>query len=326
MDIDELKSGDVVAKELFLVAEASLLKDKRGQDYYNLKLNHVGAKTIQAKVWSSNISEPINAGDVLEVYGRVDDRFGLQIDMQQYVHKDPSSVDLSLYVKTTDVDVTQGFEDLFNWADGRSDVPEFVALMMFFHDNERFAADFKTSPAAMVHHHNYQGGLVEHTLEVYNLAELLGKFYGDQIDRDLLLAGAALHDIGKIKSYVLTTGVSQMTDAGSLLAHVFISASMVSNVWDVLAKEHQEAGGTPFDATRKHLLLHAILAHHGRIEWGSPVLPQVPEALLLYLADNTSAMMKSTFDAITNKKPSTDWTDFVYIMDAKRRFFVPSRA
>jgi 3'-5' exoribonuclease len=139
------------------------------------------------------------------------------------------------------------------------------------------------------------------------------------VETDLLLAAAALHDVGKIHTYRLVVGASQKTDEGYLLDHVFISASMVSNVCTELAAACE--GG--FDAALRNRLLHAILAHHGKLEWGAPVLPQTPEALLLNFADHISATMKSASEAIDGKPAGEDWTQYVHIMDARRRIFAP---
>lgn len=323
MDISQLKSGDVVAREVFLVLEASLKKDRRGQDYYDLSLAHMGGRSIGAKVWSDNIAEEIRQGEFLSVTARADDKFGLQLDVQRYARADVPEDQRAQYVRRTAIDVDAAFEELFGWGDGRPARRELTALMTSFHDAAGFARAFKSAPAATVHHHNYTGGLVEHTQEVYRLSTHLGEFYGGRVALDVLLAAAALHDIGKIHSYRLVVGASQKTDEGHLLDHLFIGASMVSNLWKEAGDQAAKAGEPPWDPAVKNQLLHAILAHHGRLDWGSPVLPQTPEALLLSFADHISATMKTTFEAVENKKPGESWTESLFIMDAKRKIYAP---
>jgi len=326
VDIDRLEAGQLVTDQVVLVAEARLGVDRRGQNYYTLRLNTEGGRPIEGKVWSDNIGAEIKAGQGLEILARVDEYRGRkQLNIQRYKVLLPEEYDLSPYVHRTETDVDEAFETLFNWQGDRFSDPHLKRLMAEFHDNNAFAAAFKESPAASFHHHNYQGGLAEHTLEVWNLAERLGAFYKGRLDQDLLLCGAALHDVGKVNSYQLTAGVSQRTVAGDLLDHIFISGSMVSNVWDSAVKP-----GVPRDEAEqanhtKTLLLHVILSHHGKLTWGSPVLPRTPEAVLLHYCDILSATMHSCLGAVEQAPEGESWTGDVYIMDEPRRFLIPRR-
>jgi len=214
---------------------------------------------------------------------------------------------------------------LFDWSRPEFRNPRLQRLMLELHGNSAFAREFKTSPAASFHHHNYMGGLIEHTLEVWQLCEKLHSQYDEHLDRELLLCGAALHDVGKVKSYTLLSGVSQHTDVGMLLNHIFISASMVSNLWDRVVSPHVPEGERELAAREKELLLHIVLSHHGKREWGSPVLPQTPEALLIHLCDQLSATMRSCLDALASLPEGSRWTDWVYIMDERRRIYFPPR-
>jgi 3'-5' exoribonuclease len=159
---------------------------------------------------------------------------------------------------------------------------------------------------------------------VWNLARTFADVYPGRFDRDLLLCGAALHDVGKIKSYQLKTGISEKTVVGDLLDHVFISASMVSNLWDKIMTEDVVGDDAEEAAREKAMLLHVILSHHGRKEWGSPVLPQCPEAVLLHFCDQISATMRSCFDAIEATQDGADRTDWLTIMDNARKLVVPT--
>ncbi len=327
MDIDALEAGEIVADAVFLVAQASLQVDRRGQNYYNLVLNAEGGRQIDAKVWSDNIGAPIEAGTGLETLARVDEYRGKkQLNVQRYRLLSPQEYDLSAFVRTADVDPDAAFDTLFNWESDDYTNPYLKLLMAEFHGNGSFAEQFKTSPAASFHHHNYSGGLVEHTLDVWTLAERIGGLYPDRLDRDMLLAGAALHDVGKTRSYRLVAGISERTDVAELLDHVFVSASMVSNVWDSAVRPAVEAKRMGEVAQCKALLLHIVLSHHGKMEWGSPVLPKTPEALLIHYCDNISATMHSSFEAIEAIGDGQKWTDKVYIMDQARKLYVTGGA
>jgi len=322
MQIEGLEAGQILANEIFLVADAKLLVDRRGQNYYALVLNHEGGRQIDAKVWSDNIAEKIEAGRAVQVLARVDEYMGnLQINVQQYRILSEGEYEPSRYVRSTQIDVEAAFEKLFNWEGGDFHSPLLKRLMREFYQNEAFGREFKVSPAASFHHHNYRGGLIEHTLDVWDLAEKLYPAYEEHLDHDLLLCGAALHDVGKTKSYDLSVGVSQRTDLGHLLDHIFMGASMVSNLWDRAVKPELGPADAPRAARCKTLLLHIILSHHGYKEWGSPVLPQTPEAVLIHYCDQISASMKSSFDAIELKPAGEKWTDRVYIMDTPRKLF-----
>jgi 3'-5' exoribonuclease len=226
-------------------------------------------------------------------------------------------------VRTTDIDVDAAFETLFNWEGEEFSNPHLKRLMAEFHGNRAFAAQFKESPAASYHHHNYAGGLIEHNLEMWKLAQVICGVHGGPFDRELLLCGVALHDIGKVKSYRLTAGISERTEAGELLDHVFISGSMVSNLWDSVVRPDAPAESAQAAAQLKGLLLHIILSHHGKMEWGSPVLPRTPEAILVHYCDVLSATLHKCFNAIDEVPEGELWTDNVYIMDQARRLFVP---
>lgn len=323
MDPFSLEVGELVTAE-FLVAEARLAVDRRGQNYYSLKVNCVGGRSVDAKVWSDNIGAPLQAGQGIEALARVDEYMGrLQLSIQRYSIVPADQFDVSQYVRTADVDVDAAFETLFNWERDEFTSPWFKPLMLDLHGNAGFAREFKTSPAASAHHHNYMGGLAEHTLDVWELVDRLCLYYGDQMDRELALCGAALHDIGKIKSYSLASGVSRHTDVGSLLNHIFISASMVSNLWDRVVTEDVVGDEGERAARDKSLLLHVVLSHHGKRDWGSPVIPQTPEALTVHIADQTSATMHTAFEALRDRPEGEPWTDWVAIMDDRRKLFGP---
>jgi 3'-5' exoribonuclease len=323
MDPHSLEVGEVITAA-FLVAEAKGGVDKRGQDYYSLTLNCAGGRQVDAKVWADNIGAPLEAGQGIEALARIDQYMGrIQLNIQRYRILSADQFDVGQYVRCTEINTDEAFEILFDWNRDEFRNPCFKRLMLEFHGNGAFARDFKTSPAASFHHHNYMGGLIEHTLEVWNAAGKLYEIYDGRLDRDLLMCGAALHDVGKIKTYTLVSGVSQHTDAGQLLNHIFITASMVSNLWDRLMTKEAAGQDAEKAARAKELLIHIILSHHGKREWGSPVLPQTSEALLIHLCDQVSATMRSSLDAVAALPASESWTDWVYILDERRKLFSP---
>ncbi len=155
-------------------------------------------------------------------------------------------------------------------------------LESFFSDNE-FTKKFYECPAARSHHHNYIGGLLEHTVDVLRVCKTVYNNFKD-IDRDFLYTGAILHDIGKVESYDYDLVKIEYSKKGNLLDHIIISYDMV--------KEKINDLEIPDNISIK--LLHIILSHHGQVSngWGSPVDPKIPEAVALHYADNLDAKVK----------------------------------
>ena len=326
MDIESLETGQLITDAVFLVAEARLNVDRRGENYYSLVLNAEGGRRIEGKVWSDCITTPIQAGNAVETLARVDEYRGKkQLNVQRYRILRPDEYDASRFIRTTEVDVDAAFEALFGWDKPDYANPWLKRLMSELHGNAAFAAQFKESPAAQRHHHNYRGGLIEHTLEVWKLADAVSRTHGGPFDREMLLCAAALHDVGKVRTYSLTAGISERTEAGELLDHVFISGSMVSNLWDSVVRPIVPAEKAEEAARQKALLLHVVLSHHGRLEWGSPVLPRTAEALLIHLCDLISSTMHTCFRALAEAPEGGLWTEDVYLMDHARRIFVPPK-
>jgi len=199
------------------------------------------------------------------------------------------------------IDVNQGFGNIRKASEQEYDVSEFIArtnqsidemfeyilkinkslvnsyikslLDEFFNDQE-FAREFKSAPGAIYYHHACIGGLLEHTWGVVRVCELESVIH-PSLDRDLMLAGAILHDIGKIKEFDVTTNI-KVSRVGMLLGHISIAEDMIREKINKIDE---------FPDILSAKILHIILSHHGTKENGSPVEPQFPEAVAVYLAD-----------------------------------------
>jgi 3'-5' exoribonuclease len=160
---------------------------------------------------------------------------------------------------------------------------------------------FQDTPAAKGIHHAYLGGLLEHSLSMAQVATLLAGHYRG-IDRDLLVAGALLHDIGKVEELAHEIGVIDYTDVGRLKGHLAIGCDLVGRA----AAEIKD-----FPADLLTHIQHLILSHHGRYEFGSPVVPMTPEALLLSFIDDMDAKMNLIERLrLKLKSGSTQWSDY----------------
>ncbi|MDI3473868.1 MAG: 3-5 exoribonuclease [Candidatus Woesearchaeota archaeon] len=166
----------------------------------------------------------------------------------------------------------------------------------FFSDKE-FSEKFKNHPASIYMHQGYLGGLLEHTLHVVKICDLMAEIY-PKLNRDLLISGAILHDIGKLKELDYTNNVFA-TEEGRLIGHLIQGFEMISERTKQLA----------IDGTIRNKILHMILAHHGKKEYGSPKEPMFPEALCLYLADEMDAKL---FSMIEFKDKAITEDEFVY--------------
>ena len=173
-------------------------------------------------------------------------------------------------------------------------------LLKFFAENE-FQQAFQKAPAAKFMHHAYLGGLLEHTLAVSELAALLADFY-PALDRDLLLSGALLHDIGKIREFSFDSFPFDYTDKGRLMGHLVIGAEMIQDMIATIP-------GFPEDLSTR--LQHLVLSHHGRYEFGSPCLPMMSEAFVLNFLDDLDAKLNFV-GRLEEQVPEEgyQWTDF----------------
>lgn len=147
-------------------------------------------------------------------------------------------------------------------------------LLESFFTNSEFIHKFKNAPAAMYIHHAYLGGLLEHTVNVVELCETICRLY-PQLDRNLTITGAILHDIGKIKEFDVTTNI-KVSEEGLLLGHTVIGTNMVLERLNEI---------NDYPKNLKDKLLHILLSHHGKVEYGSPIEPLFAEAWAVYSAD-----------------------------------------
>lgn len=166
-----------------------------------------------------------------------------------------------------------------------------MLLKRIFIDDEDFLRKFLLAPAAKMNHHDYVGGLAEHTIQIARISELISKMY-DIVDRDLLITGALLHDIGKVFELDYTPDI-EYTDEGKLLGHLIIGYELV------IKKIREVEFMNKFPEELRMKVLHMILSHHGEQQYGSPVKPMFLEAQILHFLDNLDAkadMFKKAFD------------------------------
>ena len=181
-------------------------------------------------------------------------------------------------------------------------------LSSFFVDDAAFAKAFQFHSAAKTVHHGFVGGLLEHTLSVTKLCDYYTGYY-KELNRDLLIAAAIFHDIGKTKE-LSRFPENDYTDDGQLLGHIIIGTEMVS-------ERMKEIEGFPASIAVE--LKHCILAHHGELEYGSPKKPALLEALALNFADNTDAKMETMIEALNAGGENKGWLGFNRLLESNIR-------
>jgi 3'-5' exoribonuclease len=291
--VNELKPSQVRIDTSFLVRSKEIRQKKTGEPYLSLLL---GDRTgqVDAKMWDNvtdKMVESFDRDDFVKVKAVVQifqNRPQLTIHTVQRI--DDSKIDLSDYFPSSHRDPGE------MWSELRATVaaignPHLKALVEALLDDEEVAHRMRRAPAAKQIHHAYLGGLLEHVLSLCTLARAVAAHYPN-IDYDLLLAGVVLHDIGKIYELNYERGFSY-SDDGQLLGHMTMALRMVADKLRDLPD---------FPPPLRTLLEHMILSHHGQLEFGSPKLPQFPEALLLHYLDDMDSKMECMRALIENDR------------------------
>ena len=191
-------------------------------------------------------------------------------------------------------------------------------LLNLFFEDKTFVEEFKHSPSAITHHHNYVGGNLEHTVGVIRLCKNIYEMY-EGINKDLVIAGAILHDIGKLKEYVTKAAVDK-TDIGNFIGHIVIGDRWIREKISELVDK-----GKDFDKELEDKLCHIILSHHGKYEYGSPRMPKTIEAFIVHAADLMDSQVKNFIQNIHEARKNSE-DNWMYLWDSdagqKRPFYL----
>jgi len=289
---------DVPVHSTFLVQSRERKIARTGSAYLDLELRD-SSGMVRAKLWDCDRhSLDFEAGDIAEVEGVVEDYQGTtQVRVRKILRRAPETVDLFDYLPRSRRDPAEMFAALLDRIRSLPDGPLRVLLLAIFED-PAIAERYKMAPAAMSYHHAFLGGLLEHALSLLQLADHVSDHYSF-LRRDLLLAGLLLHDLGKIEELSFSRGFRYST-RGQLLGHISIGLEIVQE------KIRQIPS---FPAELKNQLEHMILAHHGKLEFGSPKEPMFPEALVLHFLDEIDSKleaMRAQYE--TDQGRPGDWT------------------
>jgi 3'-5' exoribonuclease len=232
----------------------------------------------------------------------------LQLVVTDLRRLDPAKVDLEVFLPTTKRDVRELVERLRAIA-GEVANPHLKGLLEAFLGDQEFLDGFRRAPGGVAIHHACLGGLLEHTVAVAELALLTADRYAN-LDRDLLVTGAILHDVGKTESFDYSRAF-RYADAGGLVGHLPIGVRMV---------EERARGLDGFPPELLDQLRHLVLSHHGQYDFGSPILPATAEAIALHYLDNLDAKLNA-FETtlLRDADPHSDWTEWSRVFG--RRLF-----
>ncbi len=292
-------------RSIFVVLEREKALTRNNQAYISLTLADKTGR-INGKIWDNvdKFDKIFEKGDVVKISGIVTSYRGLlQIRVDNIEKCNENEFDNSDFLPVTKSDRDALFKELLTAIENMQN-PFLKTLLKNIFSKERIVKGIKNAPASIAIHHAYIGGLLEHTLNVTRICKTMADIY-PVINRDLLVAGALLHDIGKIDEYTFDRAIER-TDSGRLLGHIAIETAFLSKEIDKI---------DDFPDELRIELLHLILSHHGEYEYGSPKIPQTIEAAALAYADMLDSKVES-FIEVTNKSRK-NWSDYVNFLGRK---------
>lgn len=307
--VKDIQERDLV-ESAFLVRDKIIGMAKNGRPYMTLKLMDCTGE-VEGRIWDrvDEISARFNKDDFVQVSGKASVYMGkMQLILQELVRIEESAVELSNFLPVSSRPLAEMVSELRTVVDGLVD-SDLKNLMHAFLADEAFMAGYTRAPAAKAMHHVYLGGLLEHSLAVALLAGDISHRYPD-LNRDLLVVGALLHDVGKVAELRYQRSF-EYTDAGKLLGHIVIGVELVE-------EKLRHLSGFPQELAIH--LKHLLLSHHGQYEYGSPKRPKTVEAVILNFLDDLDSKINGVRTHI-NREPDSEssWTQYHRLYD--RYFF-----
>ncbi len=298
--VEELKAGQNV-KDKFILSK-KILKEKKDGGFFSLVEFSDRTGTIEGIAWdkASDEVQAIPAGEFVYVSGNVNEyNDRLQIVVQGINRLSEDEINSEDFLPGPDEDINAVMSEITDHIKQVQN-PHLRKLLDHFFSDMFFANLFRQAPAAKRAHHAHLGGLAVHTRTVVKQVLLIQGTYSF-VNKDLLITGAILHDIGKIYEYTYHKKIDIST-RGRLVGHIVIGYDMVKEKIDKIPH---------FPEDLKLKVLHMILSHHGELEYGSPKLPSFPEAIILHFIDNLDSKVAMMYDAIRwSRGVEKEWSDY----------------
>jgi 3'-5' exoribonuclease len=300
-------------ESFFLLLSRQQRTTQTNKPYLNLTMcDRTGQ--LEGRIWDpsdTRIAREFERGDVVKVQGcisRYNDR--LQMKVERLRKATPAEIDKTDLMPATTHNVDELWSKLLGFVESFTE-PNLKLLLNTILGDPQMASAFREAPAAKQLHHAWLGGLLEHVISLLTLADRVAPHYA-MVHRDLLMTGVILHDIGKVRELSWDIGF-EYTIEGVLLGHISIGASLAERTMESLPN---------FPPRLKTMVLHLILSHHGKLEFGSPKLPMSPEALMLSFLDDLDAKMQamaSEFEKCAREgKPADELTGKVWALDQRQ--------
>ncbi len=305
--IKDITSEDKV-RSSYLVRRKTLGTTQKGDPFLSLVLADRTGE-VDGKIWNDaeTLSSQFQEGDVCEVKGNAGSYRGrIQIRVSG-IKALKEAADPSIFLESAPADTSEMMKSLRGILRGVKN-GHLKRLIERFLGDQRFVSQFQRAPAAKGFHHIYLGGLLEHTLSVCQMSKMVAEHY-TQLDGDLLLTAAFLHDVGKIRELKGHLHIDY-TDEGRLVGHLVLGTSMLD------AKLGEIKGFPPELAIR---LKHLTLSHHGQYEFGSPKVPKFLEAIALNLVDDLDAKINGLSRFMERDQQEGAWTGFNRLLE---RYFL----
>lgn len=308
--IKELHEGDMISS-IYLCKDKKSLQTKAGRKYYSMQL-HDKTGSVDGKVWDlSNGIGHFESMDYIQVDAQVVSFQGsLQLNICRVRKAEEGEYDPADYMPCSKRNIEEMYHELLEMIATVREEHLHKLLEMVFTGNPEFIKAFKIHSAAKTMHHNFAGGLLEHSLSVARLCEFYVKRY-PVLNHDLLITAALCHDIGKM-SEISSFPENDYTDEGQLIGHIVTGTIM-------LDEKIRQIDGFPVKLANE--LKHCILSHHGELEYGSPKKPALIEAVALAFADNTDAKLEGFIELLDsgNNNGNSEWLGFSRMFESNVR-------
>ena len=317
--VEHLREGDAVNDFFAVKIKKPMRTYKRGVFFEFLASDKTGALAV--KYWGGEnkdrvkrLYESFSVGDVVQVRGGAVESYEerLQISVNENTggirHCATNEYDITDFIPSLD---EARIKELYTVAEAEMQAVTSAplrALLLHCFKSAEFVRSYTHAPSAMAHHHNYVGGNLEHSIGVLRLCKNIAEMY-PAVNRDLLVAGSLLHDVGKLQEYSYRASIEK-TEDGNFIGHIILGVQ-----WVQTRIQELRESGTEFPVTLERHLLHLIASHHGRLEWGSPIVPNLVEACVLHSADLMDSQVKNYLQIVEEARKSTD-EDWAFIFDA----------
>lgn len=302
--ISELNAKEDI-EGAYLVKFLAIQTDKRGKAYLNLILMDKSGE-IEARLWddAADTFERIQQRDIVRVSGKVNLYQGRKQLVVSAIQKAaPNAYPLDRFTAASHFSAERMYADLLEIV-GKMEDPKARELAQMILEDPTLKPRLQTAPAAKTIHHAYAGGLLEHILSICRIMNFLGDhyraYYGPALNKDLLILGAIFHDIGKVEELDWERG-TEYSHSGRLIGHLVQGCELVDRF---IAKI------PAFPEELRLQIKHQILAHHGKLEYGSPKVPATVEALLVHYIDDLDSKVNTIFGFMEKDTTTGNWTSF----------------